>query len=189
MTHDPFTAAPDAPAAPAAFGQAEHPAPVADRLNDMVGSNPMPAVLAAAAVGAGLMALAVSMARSHPAEEAPAPKGAALPGDDALRRQIADLVDRLGQAVGRAVPVDAAKQHVDDAGTALADGWSNVRAQAIDALGRFEPQAGAAIKVARDNPVWAAVIVGVLGALFGSQMLGGKAASSAEAPSNAGAHA
>ena len=72
----------------------------------------------------------------------------------------------------RAVPVDAAKQRVEHAGDAIADGWNTVRDQALDAFGRFEPQASAAIKAARENPVWSALIVGAVGALIASQMLG-----------------
>jgi len=88
---------------------------------------------------------------------------------DGLKQQIADLVDRLSKTA----PVDAAKQRAERAGDAIADGWGAVRDQALDALDRFEPQASAAIKVARENPVWTALIVGAVGALVGSQMLGG----------------
>lgn len=158
----------------AALGDGSEPrATPARAFTDLVEHNPVPAVLAAAAAGAGLMALVSLMARRDPDPRAPAPTitPTITPRSidyEALKQQIADLADR----VTRAVPVDAAKQRVEHVGDALADGWSTVRDQALDALGRFEPQASAAIKAARANPVWSALIVGAVGALIASQMLG-----------------
>ena len=143
---------------------------------DLVERNPMPAVLAAAAAGAGLMALVALMAR-RPAPPRPStyvppqtvPLSSARGIDyDSLKRQIADLADRITSAL----PTDAAKQRVENAGDAIADTWGTVRDQAIDVLNKIQPQAGAAVKVARENPVWTALIVGAIGALVGSQMLG-----------------
>ena len=160
----------------AGFGHATEPALSARALTDLVERNPIPAVLAAAAAGAGLMALVTLMARrdSEPFDAKPAkpavPTTTTRANDfDGLKQQIADLVDRLSKTA----PVDAAKQRAERAGDAIADGWGAVRDQALDALDRFEPQASAAIKVARENPVWTALIVGAVGALVGSQMLGG----------------
>ena len=152
-----------------AFGHPAEPAAATAPLTDLVERNPVPAVLAAAAVGAGLMALLAVMARRDSGPLAPVPTVAPRGIDfDALKRQIADLADR----VTRAMPVDTAKERVEHVGDAIADGWSTVRDQALDALGRFEPQASAAIKVAREHPVWSALIVGAVGALIASQMLG-----------------
>lgn len=146
----------------------ESQATPARAFTDMVERNPMPAVLAAAAAGAGLMALVALLARRDPDPFAPVPLVGSRGLDyDALKRQIADLADRLKNAT----PVDAAKQRVESAGDAISDGWNAVRDQALDALGQFEPQASAAIKAARDNPVWTALIVGAVGALVGSQLL------------------
>lgn len=159
----------------AAFGQPAEAAASTRAMTEMVERNPIPAVLAAAAAGAALMALVALMARREPEPFAPVPTVSPRGFDyDALKQQVADLADRLT----RAVPVDATKQRVEDAGDALADVWSTVRDQAHDALGRFEPQAAAAMKVARENPVWTALIVGAVGALVGSQMLGGNSAAS-----------
>ena len=163
----------------AGFGHATEPALSARALTDLVERNPIPAVLAAAAAGAGLMALVTLMARrdSEPFDAKPAkPAVPTMPTTitrandfDGLKQQIADLVDRLSKTA----PVDAAKQRAERAGDAIADGWGAVRDQALNALDHFEPQASAAIKVARENPVWTALIVGAVGALVGSQMLGG----------------
>lgn len=163
----------------AAFGQASLPvADTARALTDLVERNPIPAVLAAAAAGAGLMALVALMARRDPDPLASVPlaSSSALRGIDfeTLKQQVADLTHRLTDRVANAVPADAAKQRVEQATDALADGWGTVRDQALEALGRFEPQASAAIKAARENPVWTALIVGAVGALVGSQMLSGK---------------
>ncbi len=171
----------------AALGDSSEPRATAARaLTDMVERNPMPAVLAAAAAGAGLMALVALLARHDPDPLAPVPLVASRGIDyAALKQQIADLADR----VTRAVPVDAAKQRVEHAGDALADSWGSVREQALKALDRFEPQASAAIKAARENPVWTALIVGAVGALVGSQILGGRPAAPAEPQSDPSADA
>ena len=138
-------------------------------LNDMVVSNPVPAALTAAAVGAGLMALLALMSRPerYPSTTIPvgSPRGLDI---DALKSQIADLADRLT----RSLPKDAAKQRIDDASDALADSWSGVRDQALDVLGKLQPQATAAVNLARENPIWTAIVMGAVGALLGSQLLG-----------------
>ncbi len=162
----------------AAFGQTTDTEAANHTLTDFVERNPFPAVLAAAAAGAGLMALASLMMRREPDPLAPVPLVSSRGLDyESLRQQIADLVDRLGQAT----PVDAAKHRVEQAGDAIADGWGSLRDQALDALGRFEPQASAAAKVARENPLLTALVVGAVGALVGSQMLGGKTDETARA--------
>ncbi len=145
-----------------------------------VSRNPVQSALGAAAAGAGLMALLALMARNDPPDpKAPVPTITSRGFDyESLKNQIADLADR----VSRAVPTDEARQRVGDAGDAIADGWSHLREQTISALGRFEPEASAAIKAARENPVWTALIVGAVSALIGAKVLGKPAATEAEAP-------
>ena len=171
----------------AAFGHPAEPSASARALTDLVERNPVPAVLAAAAAGAGLMALVALMSRRDPEPIAPVVPTVTSRGIDydALKRQIAEIADRISKVT----PVDTAKQRVADAGDAITDGWNTVRDQALDALGRFEPQASAAIKVARENPVWTALIVGAVGALIGSQMLGGTPAAPSEPQSDPSADA
>ena len=139
-------------------------------LSDMVVRNPVPAALIAAATGAGLMALLGMMGRSStPYPPTSIPVGSTRGLDyDTLKKQIADLADRLGNVI----PTDQAKQRVGDATDAIADTWSGVRDQAMDVIGKFQPQATAAVKMARENPLWTAVVMGALGALIGSQLLG-----------------
>lgn len=153
---------------------ASGPAP-AQALADFVDRNPLPAVLTAAAAGAGVMALLSLMSRQD-ADQARVPRApsaiATTRGLDfaALVQQMASLTDRLGEAV----PTAAAKQQLGEAGDAIAEGWGALRQHALDAvapLSRFEPQATAALKVARENPVWTALLVGALGAVLGSQLM------------------
>lgn len=142
-------------------------------LTELVERNPVPAVLAAAAAGAGLMALLALLARSDP-PAAPRPISLAPQRRvdvETLKQQLADLSER----VAAALPTAAAKQHIDATADALSAGWGAAREQAkaaLGRLGRFEPQATAAVRAARENPVWTALVVGALGALLGSQLLG-----------------
>ena len=153
---------------------ASGPAP-AQALADFLDRNPLQAVLTAAAAGAGVMALLSLMSRQD-ADQAPVPRAptatATTRGLDfsALMQQIADLTDRLGEAV----PTDSAKQQLGKACDAIAEGWGSLRQHALDVvapLSRFEPQATAALKAARENPVWTALLVGALGAVLGSQLM------------------
>lgn len=170
----------------AALGDGSSPHASTRTLTDFVERNPVPAVLAAAAAGAGLMALLSLMARREPDPLAPVPLVTSRGVDfEALRRQIAAIADRLSTAA----PVDAARQRAEHAGENIADGWSAVRDQALDALHRFEPQASAAIKAARENPMLTALVVGAVGALVGSQLLGKPSETAPEAPSDASAGA
>ncbi|MDP9043965.1 MAG: hypothetical protein M3O01_04085 [Pseudomonadota bacterium] len=144
-----------------------------DDLSEMVVRNPLPSALIAAATGAGLMALLAMMSRSsepYPASVIPTRKLRGI-DYDAIKQQIADLTDRIGKAL----PRDEAKQRASEASETLADTWKDVREQALDLIGQIQPQATAAVKLARDNPLWTAVIMGAAGALIGSQLLGGKA--------------
>lgn len=159
-------------------------------LASYVSRNPVQSALGAAAAGAGLMALLALMARNDFADPRAPVRTVNSRGLDyeSLKNQIADLTDR----VSRAVPSDEARQRVGDAGDAIAEGWSHLREQTISALGRFEPEASAAMRAARENPVWTALIVGAVSALIGAQVLGKSAATDAsetapEAPSPASA--
>lgn len=165
----------------AAFGQATDTEATRRAVTDLAERNPVVAVLAAAAAGAALMALAALMTRRAPDPLAPVPLVSSRGLDfESLRQQIADLADRLG----RVTPVDAAKQRVEQAGDAISDGWSTLRDQAFDVLGSLEPQASAAVKVARDNPVLTALVVGAVGALVGSQLFTGKPAAALQDTDN-----
>ncbi len=143
-------------------------------VTDLIERNPLPAALAAAAVGAGLMALVALLARQSSAPRVPEAIPTTRPGLDleGLKQQIAELSSRLGESI----PTAGARQRIDDAGDALAQGWGTVRDHAFDAfdrvLGPLEPQASAALKAVRQHPVWGAMIVGVIGALVGTQWLG-----------------
>ncbi len=141
-----------------------------------VNRNPVQSALGAAAAGAGLMALLTLMVREDtPDPKAPIPTVGSRGLDyESLKNQIADLAARIS----RAVPTGEARQRVGDAGDAIADGWSHLRDQTISALGRFEPEASAAIRAARENPMWTALIVGAVGALVGAQVLGKSASDS-----------
>ena len=159
----------------AAFGQATDTEATRRAVTDLAERNPVVAVLAAAAAGAALMT------RRAPDPLAPVPLVSSRGLDfESLRQQIADLADRLG----RVTPVDAAKQRVEQAGDAISDGWSTLRDQAFDVLGSLEPQASAAVKVARDNPVLTALVVGAVGALVGSQLFTGKPAAALQDTDN-----
>ena len=152
---------------------------------DYVNRKPVQAALGAAAAGAGLMALLALLARDDTLDPRKPLSTASSRGLDyqSLKNQLADLADR----VSRSVPTGEAKQRVGDAGDAIAEGWSHFREQTANALGRFEPEASAAIRVARDNPVWTAVIVGAVSALVGAQMLGKTPAADADADAAADA--
>lgn len=156
----------------AARSAADAAASAFDDLSDLVVRNPLPSALVAAATGAGLMALLALMSRSdepYPRHTIPTRNVRGL-DVDGLKQQIADLADRIGKAI----PRDEARQRVDDAGDALASTWNGVRDQAMDVIGKLQPQATAAVKMARENPMWTAVVMGAVGALLGSQLLGGK---------------
>lgn len=143
-----------------------------------VNRNPVQSALGAAAAGAGLMALLTLMTRDDtPDPKAPIPTVGSRGFDyESLKNQIADLADRIS----RAAPTGEARQRFGDAGDAIADGWSHLREQTMSALGRFEPEASAAIRAARENPMLTALIVGAVGALLGAQVLGKSAAASSK---------
>ncbi len=173
------------------------------QLTDMVVANPVPSVLAAAATGAGLMALIAlmarpnsrlpslsaltAMAREHLPSTSSLPSVPDLPDAPdlgSLKSQIADLLDRLGSAM----PTKSdAKQKLQDAGDTAQSTWESVRDQAVSVIEQVQPQisaattaatkaasaaTNAATQVARDNPLWTAVVAGAVGTLIGAQFLG-----------------
>ena len=186
------------------------------QLTDMVVANPVPSVLAAAATGAGLMALIALMAR--PGSRLPslselrAMAKDAVPGSidkpdvGSLRGQLADLLERVSDALPSK---SEAKSKIQNAGDAARDtaqsareaardaalsardtardaaqtardtaqsAWESVRDQAASVIDTVQPQISAATtaatKVARENPLWAAVVAGAIGTLIGAQFLG-----------------
>lgn len=103
------------------------------------------------------------------------PSGSSLPDVDfaSLKDQVVDLVQRVADAFPSK---RQAKRTLQDAQDTVQDSvqstWNSVRDQASDMMDQVQPQFVAATKVARDNPLWAALIVGALGTLLGSQLLG-----------------
>ena len=178
----------------------------------MVIENPLPAALAAAAVGAGLMALATLMVPSRPsvskvkvdkvvdsvADEAGSLRSqlgdlaksvlAALPTKSQLKSRAGDAADEaqsLAQSardslsdslksVGGALRSagDTANSSFKSASDTLRSVLGETWDQASDVLQKYQPQVDAATKLARNNPLWAAVLAGVAGTLIGWQLLG-----------------
>ncbi len=157
------------------------------QLTDLVVANPVPSVLAAAATGAGLMALVALMARPNArlpslselqsmAKDA-APSSVDTPDVGSVRSQLADLLERVSSSL----PTKSdAKQTLTGVGDSARDSalsaWDAVRDQAASVLDTVQPQlksaTTAATKVARENPLWSAVAAAVVGTLIGAQFLG-----------------
>jgi ElaB/YqjD/DUF883 family membrane-anchored ribosome-binding protein len=140
------------------------------QITEMVAANPVPAVLSAAAVGAGLMALIALMAK--PSFRLPPmpqlPKAITDVDLGSLKSQLADLIDKAKDAF----PKKEVTEKAADASEAVQDSWQDVRDRASDLIDQVQPQLDAGIKVARDNPLWAALIVGAVGTALGAQFLG-----------------
>ncbi len=175
------------------------------QLTDMVVANPVPSVLAAAATGAGLMALIALMAR--PGSRIPSlselqsmaqdalPSSVSTPDVSSIKSQLADLLERVSdalptkgeakktvQSVGDSArdTAQSAAQTAREAALSARDGaqsaWETVRDQAASVIDTVQPQitaaTTAATKVARENPLWSAVLAGAIGTLIGAQFLG-----------------
>ncbi len=184
----------------------------------MVVDNPLPSVLAAAAVGAGLMALASMMAPSRSSVRKDNVEEVTDAVDDeasSLRSQLADLAKSVLAAIpsknalkGRADDAsDEAQSFVQSARSTLNDTLKSLGgslrsagdnaaetansslksasdslrsvlgdtlSQASDVLQKYQPQVDAVTKLARSNPLWAAVLAGVAGTLIGWQLLGSR---------------
>jgi ElaB/YqjD/DUF883 family membrane-anchored ribosome-binding protein len=145
---------------------------------DMVAGNPVAAVLASAAVGAGLVALLSLMGRdaSIPSQIVDKSKAASNRAYSNLQAQISELAEMVAAVLPSKGDAQRATNNVSDRAS---DAWSDVRKQAQSVIDQAAPQVRAATAIARENPMWLALGVGVLGALLGSQMLGPKKDSAA----------
>ena len=145
-------------------------------LREFITERPVAAALASAAVGAGLVAVLILATR----ETADAGRlGAnAPPGDAAadsfarLKSQVAELAKSLAAALPTTDKVSTA---IDASKGSVQDTLSGLREQTEDLMDRLRPYASATADMARAYPLWTSVAVGVLGALLGSQLLGGSA--------------
>ncbi len=127
------------------------PTSATEAVNDIVHAYPVAAVLTSAAIGAGLVAL-IAVAVLW-----------------AAHRPIADL----GRKLTSHLPTPAeARRTTSDLGEKASDTWATVREQAQAALDQVAPKITAATELARANPLWVSVVMGAVGALLGSQMLG-----------------
>jgi ElaB/YqjD/DUF883 family membrane-anchored ribosome-binding protein len=152
------------------------PTSASEAVSDIVNEYPLAAVLTSAAIGAGLIAL-ISMAAR---DDRPSPSSVlrTVPrstretaGDalDELRAQISDL----GRKLTSALPTpNEARRTTADLGEKASEAWSTVREQAQAALDQVAPRISAAADIARANPLWVSVVMGAVGALLGSQLLG-----------------
>jgi ElaB/YqjD/DUF883 family membrane-anchored ribosome-binding protein len=153
------------------------PTSATEAVNDIVNEYPLAAVLTSAAIGAGLIAL-ISMATREERSSGLAPVLRTVPrstretaGDafDELRSQISDLGRKLSAALPSA---SEARRTSADLGDKASEAWSTVREQAQAALDQVAPKISAAADIARANPLWVSVVMGAVGALLGSQLLG-----------------
>jgi ElaB/YqjD/DUF883 family membrane-anchored ribosome-binding protein len=152
------------------------PTSATEAVSDIVNEYPLAAVLTSAAIGAGLIAL-ISMAarddRPHPSNVLrTAPRSTRESAGDAfdeLRAQISDLGRKLTASLP--TPTEARRTSAD-LGEKASEAWSTVRDQAHAAIDQVAPKITAAAELARANPLWVSVVMGAVGALLGSQMLG-----------------
>lgn len=163
------------------------PTSASEAVNDIVHAYPLAAVLTSAAVGAGLVALITLAARDNSRASAAANVLRTVPrstretaGDalDELRAQIAELGRKLTS--GLPTPADARRTSAD-LGEKASEAWATVREQAHAALDQVAPKITAATELARANPLWVSVVMGAIGALLGSQLLGRSDATAAGA--------
>lgn len=152
------------------------PTSASEAVNEIVNAYPLAAVLTSAAVGAGLVALITMAARDERANAAnvlrTVPRSTRESAGDALdelRAQIAELGRKLTS--GLPTPADARRTSAD-LGEKASDAWTTVREQAQAALDQVAPKITAATDLARANPLWVSVVMGAVGALLGSQVLG-----------------
>lgn len=169
----------------------EMPTTSTEMLNELVVAHPLSAVLASAAVGAGLMALLSLIARDDSPRVSSAMNGVGKQRDshaeryadrsshavDAAADHYADLKSQIGELAKKLAASLPSRSDADDAMNTASDKaaevWNSVRKQADDVLGQLRPHMDATAEVARAHPVWTALAVGALGALLGSQITGG----------------
>ncbi len=154
---------------------------VTTTLDEFVATRPIAATLAAAAAGAGVIAL-LSMQSRTPAPrpvDKIAPRAqrlseAAQDGVASLKTQIADLIAALAERMPavRAAAVTAGTNATDAAADKVQAAWDGVRGKSEELLKQARPHVDAAAEIAREHPVWLSVAAGVIGALVGAQLLG-----------------
>jgi ElaB/YqjD/DUF883 family membrane-anchored ribosome-binding protein len=160
----------------AADSSVNMPTSASEAVSDIVNEYPLAAVLTSAAIGAGLIAL-ISMAarddRPHPSNvlrTVPrSTRETATDAFDELRAQITDIGRKLSAALPSSTE---AKRTSTELGEKATEAWSTVREQAQAALDQVAPKITAAADLARANPLWVSVVMGAVGALLGSQLLG-----------------
>jgi ElaB/YqjD/DUF883 family membrane-anchored ribosome-binding protein len=152
------------------------------KFRDFITGRPVAATLVSAAVGAALVALLLLATRDNAGLKSAVSSKVDTVNDSfsSLRAQVADLASKLAASLpsrdDAAVAADASKNEARDAMSAL-------RNQAQDVLDKLRPYVGATTDMARANPVWTSVAIGVLGALLGSQLLGADSAEKADTQS------
>ena len=152
------------------------PTSATEAVNDIVNAYPLAAVLTSAAVGAGLIALLSIAAREDRSGLAPVlrtvPRSTRESAGDALDELRSQITD-LGRKLSAALPSSSeARRTSADLGEKASEAWSTVREQAQAALDQVAPKITAAADIARANPLWVSVVMGAVGALLGSQLLG-----------------
>jgi len=145
-------------------------------VGDIVNEYPLAAVLTSAAIGAGLIALISMAARDD--RTAPSnvlrtvPRSTRESAGDALD-ELRSQISELGRKLSASLPTpNEARRTTADLGEKASEAWSSVREQAQAALDQVAPKINAAADMARANPLWVSVVMGAVGALLGSQMLG-----------------
>lgn len=145
--------------------------PAWDAAHDLVGANPVATIIVSAAAGAGLVALLALANRdsSGPLQSVNNLRGAGEKAYDKLQAQLSDLA----QVVLAALPSkDDMQRSASAAGDRASDAWGNVREQTRSVLAQVAPKVDATRAMARENPMWVALVVGVIGALVGSLVTG-----------------
>lgn len=155
----------------------------------LIADHPVGALLAAAALGAGAMALVslsapAASARKRFANDASGLRASASDEVDALKKQVSDLARRVLD--GTPSKKEAAKQ-ANALGDRALDAWNEVRDQATsfasdmagrlrpqvaEMAGRLRPRVEAATDIAKENPLWVGLAMGALAAFLGSRVLG-----------------
>jgi hypothetical protein len=152
------------------------------KVRGFITDRPVAATLVSAAVGAGLVALLLLATRDNSGLKSAVASKADMVNDSfsTLRAQVADLAAKVAASLPSRDDVGDA---VDSSKSKAQDAASNLRGQAQDLLDKLRPYVGATTDMARANPVWTSVAVGVLGALLGSQLLGSDSPEKADSPS------
>lgn len=151
----------------------------------IITDHPVGAILAAAALGAGAMALmSLGSASDSPRRRVVDAADAADSEVESLKRQVKDLTRRI---MADSPSPQVAKRQFSELGERALDAWNEVRGQASgmanDVAGRLRPQVAemagrirpgvdAATDLAKENPLWVGLAMGALAAFLGSRVLG-----------------